>query len=140
MFSLPEEDVEFLAEKNFAHNLVSEEVAGGTEARRGIIISGVPVPQNLREVTPNGLVERGDCEVMILVPSGYATTKLDSFYTRPHLKRSDSNEPGATSFPQRLFGEDWQFWSRHLDDKDWRPGVDGIATYLTYVKNELRGA
>jgi len=140
MVSLPEEDVEFLAEKNVAYKLVSEQLNGGAGERNGIVIAGVPVPANLREVTPNGLTERIDCEVMILVPGGYASTKLDSFYTKPHLKRSDGNEPASTGFPQQLFGEDWQFWSRHLDEKDWRPGVDGIATYLAYIKNELRGA
>jgi hypothetical protein len=139
MFNLPEEDVEFLTEKKVTYRLVSETTPDGGR-RNGIIISGVPVPLNLLESAQSGLTQRVDCEVMIVLPSGYASTKLDSFYTKPHLKRRDGSEPASTSFPQKLFEEDWQFWSRHLDDKDWRAGVDGIDTYLTYLKNELRAA
>lgn len=140
MFSLPEEDVEFLATKGVAHKLVSEQAGSNPGVRNGIVFLDVAVPANLREVAPSGLVECTGCQVMVVVPGGYASTKLDSFYTKPHLRRSDGSEPGSTAFPQTLFGEEWQFWSRHLDDKDWRPGVDGISTYLSYIKNELRRA
>ena len=73
-----------------------------------------------------------------LIPPQYATTKLDSFYTRPHLKRQDGSDPQNTAADQEVFDTKWQFWSRHLTDNQWRPDIDGLETYLQYVRDELR--
>jgi hypothetical protein len=76
----------------------------------------------------------------VLVPDGYATTKLDSFCALPRLKRPDDSDPQAANGETALFGKTWQFWSRHLDDKEWRVGIDGLRTYLSYIRGELRNA
>jgi hypothetical protein len=78
--------------------------------------------------------------LMILIPKGYSTTKLDSFYTVPHLKRANGSDPNSASGRETIFGREWQFWSRHLTEREWRPGIDGLETYLQYVQVELRGA
>jgi hypothetical protein len=76
----------------------------------------------------------------VLIPSGYATTKLDSFYTLAHLKRPNGTDPQNATVVQALFQKNWQFWSRHLEDADWRVGKDGLRTFLSYIRNELRNA
>jgi hypothetical protein len=80
------------------------------------------------------------CALLILIPSQYATTKLDSFYTIPHLKRADGSDPQNANNNSPLFKRSWQFWSRHLNNDEWRVGIDGFETYLQYVRSELRGA
>ena len=80
------------------------------------------------------------CDLLILIPSGYPTTKLDSFYTIPRLKRPDGTDPAAANGENELFGKKWQFWSRHLDDKDWVPDRDGLNSYISYVHQALRAA
>ncbi|MDA9419089.1 hypothetical protein XH81_30080 [Bradyrhizobium sp. CCBAU 25360] len=75
---------------------------------------------------------------MILIPPQYATTKLDSFYTRPYLTRQDGNGPQNTTTDHELFGAKWQFWSRHLAKDQWRPDIDGLETYLQHVRDALK--
>jgi hypothetical protein len=89
---------------------------------------------------PNSLTVCASCDLLIQIPSGYSTTKLDSFYTRPVLKRSNGTHPDCAASEQPLFGESWQFWSRHLQDNEWRPGTDGMETFLQYVRAELKKA
>ena len=73
-----------------------------------------------------------------MIPDGYATTKLDSFYTIPRFKRADGHDPQNATVDSALFGKTWQFWSRHLDDNDWRVGIDGLRTFISYIRGELR--
>jgi hypothetical protein len=78
--------------------------------------------------------------ILVLIPKGYSKTKLDSWYVRPALKLSNGLPVAATGDDQDLFQQKWQFWSRHLDDKEWRPGTDNIEIYLQYIRAGLRDA
>lgn len=137
---LPADDREYLSSKGLAFEEASEAVADGT-VRRAVILKGFPCDglfsRSGDSIQP--LAKQATCSVAILVPNGYATTKLDSFYTIPRLCRADGSEPPSTGSAD-LFGQSWQFWSRHLADADWRPGLDGLETYLQYVRNELKKA
>jgi hypothetical protein len=135
---LPEEDQEYLRNKGCGYHLVAEVGVDGKIVGRALLFASFSVPGNLRVQTDSGLVVCQNCELMILIPPGYSATKLDSFYTRPHLKRTDGSDPQNANVEQLLFGRPWQFWSRHIADTDWRAGVDGIGTYLNYIVNELR--
>ena len=138
MTFLPEEDQEYLDSSGIRHELLTE--ADGNIKRRGVLLPGFALAGNLRAQQNGSLVVPETCDVLILIPEGYATTKLDSFYTSPHLKRADGSDPQAATGTPTLFGKPWQFWSRHLDDSDWRVGVDCLRTYLSYIRGELRGA
>ena len=139
-FSLPEDDRDFLAYKKLPHRLLSEKVPGGDE-RRGVVLEGRPVPDNLRPAEAGSQIPPLTTDVLVLIPPGYATTKLDSFYTGVRLVRiADGNTPQNAEGHQELFGITWQFWSRHLANEDWRPGIDSLATYLQYINAELRRA
>jgi hypothetical protein len=137
MSFLPEEDQEFLESKRIKYELLSEKGPDGTD-RRGVLFPGFAFAGNLRMQKDGALISCEACDVLIMVPSGYATTKLDSFYTLPRLKRPDGADPQAANGETGLFQRTWQFWSRHLDDKEWRAGIDGLRTYLSYIRGELR--
>jgi hypothetical protein len=136
---LPEEDQEFLDGNGVRYELLTERTPEGTE-RRGVLFPGFVFVGDLRTHKDGSLIACESCDVLLLVPDGYATTKLDSFYTIPRLKRPDGSDPQNANGDTALFAKNWQFWSRHLDDSDWRVGVDGLRTYLSYIRSELRRA
>lgn len=139
MSFLPEEDQEFLDGNEIKYQLLIEKMPNGAE-RRGVLFPGFALVGNLRMQKGGTWVPCGACDLLVLIPDGYSTSKLDSFYTSPRLKRSDGNDPNRASGETQVFGRSWQFWSRHIDDKEWRVGVDGLRTYLCYVRSELRNA
>ncbi len=139
-FKLPEEDQAYLDENQIAHKLMSEPQPGGPN-RRGVLLPAFRFQgAHLLQASETGLVECDKCDLLIIVPAGYSTTKLDSFYTSPHLKRPDQSDPQNANGRADLFGRSWQFWSRHLEDAAWRIGVDGLRTFLSYIRGELRRA
>jgi Prokaryotic E2 family E len=138
MTFLPEDDRIYLAEKGFEYEELTETLPTGDE-RRAVKFPRFKLDGHLRALHEGQLVPREVCDVLILIPKGYATTKLDCFYTSPHLKRADGTNPVATAAGE-VFKTQWQFWSRHLEDKDWRVGVDGLSTFLSYVDHALRAA
>jgi len=139
MTFIPEDDLDYLRRKELKFDVKTEQLPDGNK-RNGIVFPEYALDGNLRTQTPGGLVNCPTCSLLILIPVGYATTKLDSFYTRPFLKRADGTNPNTATGEQLLFGEQWQFWSRHLQDNEWRVDVDGLETYLQYVHAELRRA
>jgi hypothetical protein len=139
MSFLPEEDQEFLSESGLQYEEVIEKMADGKE-RRGVRFPAFSFSGNLRATNGGSLVTANVCDLLVVVPDGYATTKLDSFYTIPKLKRADGNDPQNATVDSDLFGRKWQFWSRHLDDNDWRIGIDGLRTFISYIRGELRNA
>jgi len=137
MSFLPEEDLEFLAGSGTTYEELTEKIPDGKE-RRGVLFPSFSFSSNLRMVDNGLLVVTTTCDLLVLVPDGYATTKLDSFYTLPKLKKADGTDPQNANGETLLFQKTWQFWSRHLDDKDWRVGVDSLRTFLSYIRGELR--
>jgi len=95
---------------------------------------------NLKAQANGTLASCDRCDVLVVIPDGYATTKLDSFYTIPRLKRGDGADPQNATGDTPMFGRSWQFWSRHLNDGDWRIGIDGLRTFLSYIRGELKNA
>jgi hypothetical protein len=75
MSFLPEEDQEFLDGNGLQYELLTAKTPEGTE-RRGVLLPGFAFVGDLRT--------QGD---------GALTTKLDSFYTIPRLKRPDGSDP-----------------------------------------------
>lgn len=136
MFTLPEEDVEYLTMKKLAFELCEEAVPGGG-IRKAVLFRQLPFSSGL--VAVNGEAIRA-CDLLILIPEGYATTRLDSFYTAPRLHVPGGGNPLQAAGDQVLFERKWQFWSRHLQEGEWRDGTDGLSTYLPMVLSELAKA
>ncbi len=139
MSFLPEDDQDFLSENGIRHQLLTEKLPDGTD-RNGVLLPGFAFTGNLWTSQNGGMVSCTVCDLLILIPSGYATTKLDSFYTLPRLKCANGNDPQAANSETAVFQKAWQFWSRHLADSEWRVGKDGLRIYLSYIRSELRSA
>lgn len=133
---LPEDDQDFLRLKAIAHRLLSD--GDGPDARRAVEFPGFQLPPNLCQRQNGALVPGGTATLMVLIPRGYAKTRLDSWYVKPNLFLPCGGLIDCASSEADLFGDTWQFWSRHLTDDEWRPDVDGLETYLQYIRSGLR--
>ncbi len=74
--------------------------------------------------------------LLIMLPAGYPTANPDMFWTYPDVKLTSGAWPLASEYHQAFHGKNWQRWSRHYPG-NWRPGIDGLRTYLASVKAEL---
>ena len=137
-FTLPEDDQQYLNEKQIPHELVAEQDGGAI--RRAVRFRSFAFKGNLLAQKDGVWVPCAVADIVVLVPTGYSTTRLDSFYTLPRLKRPDGSDPANATGDTTMFGETWQFWSRHLEEKDWRPGIDNLCTFLNYIRGELKAA
>lgn len=137
-FHLPEEDQEYLTANVVPHELLAEEAGGAI--RRAVKFPGFAFTGNLMSAKDGTLAPCHVVDLIVLVPDGYATTPLDSFYTLPRLMRNDGGAPVNATGDTTMFGQTWQFWSRHLDKQDWRPGIDNLRTFLSYIRGELKAA
>lgn len=135
---LPEDDQAFLNDNDIPHELVAEQDGGAV--RRAVRFPGFTFNGNLMAMEDGLLVTCNTVELIVLVPDGYATTPLDSFFTLPRLKRPDGTDPANASGDTAMFGRTWQFWSRHLNKEDWRPDIDNLRTFLSYIRAELKAA
>lgn len=137
MSFIPENDQEFLDESGIKYQILTEKLPDGTE-RNGVLFPEFSFAGNL--CVPNGgaMVTHAVCDLLVLIPKGYATTKLDSFYTIPRLKRADGSDPVNANTENQLFQKNWQFWSRHLDDNDWQFGKYDLRKFLSHIRHELR--
>ena len=94
---------------------------------------------------PNGY-QPTSADLLIRLPAGYPDVKPDMFWTRPDIKLVNGAWPAASEHhevPGTGNGSDvyqeiaWQRWSRHTNTLEWRPGIDGLRSYLATVKREL---
>jgi hypothetical protein len=134
---LPEDDQDFLQLKGIKHALHEEDVPGG-EKRRGVEFLEFPLPPNLYTRQDGNLVATANVSILVLIPKGYAKTKLDSWYIHPAVFLSGGQTANCAGVESDVFGRKWQFWSRHLADGEWREGIDGLETYLQYIHGGLR--
>lgn len=134
---LPEDDQDFLRLKEIKHALHEEDVPGG-EKRRGIEFLDYALPQTLFARKDGNLLAGSSVSVLVLIPKGYAKTRLDSWYISPSVFLANGQAANCANSEAILFGRSWQFWSRHLADGEWREGIDGLETYLQYVRSGLR--
>ena len=118
-YLLPPEDIEFLEGMKYDWHQCVE---GG---KRGLVISGYQLP---RGYTPDVV------DLMLLIPTDYPIAGIDMFYFSPGVTRSDRSPINKLRHEDH-FDKQWQRWSRH---PIWRPGIDSIATHITYVGNQLR--
>lgn len=131
---LPEDDRDYLESKGFKYVLKDD----GTH--KGVLISDFSFDGSLYQEQSGNPAICNSCELLILIPEQYNTTRLDNFYTRPFLKRADRLDPVNANGRQQLFGEEWQFWSRHLTDEEWKKSVRGLEVWIPYVRAALRDA
>jgi hypothetical protein len=122
---LPAADVEHLRLRGLRFRAVLE---GNFVA---LVILGYPLPAGY---------DHDAVDLLIRLPApGWPDVKPDMWWTLPWVRVVANNAyPPAADSPQPFEGESWQRWSRH--STKWRPGVDGLGTFLAQVDREIRKA
>ena len=127
MSFLPESDREFLQEKEFGFREVT------SNGHRGLIISDFTLP---KEKYDHDIVD-----LLILLPQGYPDAMPDMFYLFPEVVLiPEMMTPKAANVKFDFDDISWQRWSRHAPTQNWRPGIDGLHTYLKKVETALQVA
>ena len=122
MSNLPRRCRLYLEAKRFNFQEVSD---NGTSA---ILVSDFKLPSGKFDVDVVSL--------LLLLPDGYPDASPDMFYLHPWIKLQGASAwPPAATVKLEFLGTSWQRWSRHWSD--WRPGRDGIQTWLLKVRNAL---
>lgn len=125
---LPSKDRLFLRSKGFSF----KEADDG--AQKGIIIDNFPI-------RPAGKFSTDYATLLVLLPKGYPDVPPDMFYFAPVITyRQTGGVPDRAHTHLVYKGTTWQRWSRHAPGDIWRPGIDGIQTYLQRVFTALNVA
>ncbi|MBW2662418.1 MAG: hypothetical protein JRD93_10615 [Deltaproteobacteria bacterium] len=127
MSFLPEFDQNYLQEKGFNFKEASN------NGNKGIIISGF--------VLPEGKYDQDKVDLLILLPQGYPDISPDMFYLFPAVVLMPGKQTAKAANVKFNFENiEWQRWSRHSPGPTWRPGIDGLHTYLKKVETALQVA
>ena len=120
---LPAPDSAFLAERGLDY---STEVEGGMVC---VVVSRWPVPSGYN-------VQKAD--LLVRLPTGYPDLAPDMWWFDPAVLRLDGCKIPNTEAVEHHLGRAWQRWSRHLEPGQWHSGVDGIGSFFTLIREELR--
>lgn len=127
MSFLPESDREYLKEKGYEY----QEIIDGSQ--RGILFPKWKLPA--------GKFNLDEVDLLVLIPSGYRDTPLDMFYSYPEiLLKNEQKKPKATEANHIFQSKTYQRWSRHLPSGTWRPGIDGLHTFMQAIQKALSEA
>jgi hypothetical protein len=74
--------------------------------------------------------------LLLRLPPGFPDATPDMFWLDPPVTTTAGTAIAGTEAREIHAGRTWQRWSRHIQGQ-WRPGVDNLATYLTYVRRCL---
>jgi len=122
---LPEADEQYLAAKGISYKLVP----GASEVffiAKDLAVSATKW-------------DRSQTDLMLRIPNGYPNAGLDMFWVDPPLQFRTGGYPTSADQFENHASRRWQRFSRHLATP-WRPGVDGIGSFLALVLAELRGS
>lgn len=122
---LPDWDREFLERAGIAHRVFED---GGM---LNVELIDFPLPAGLNTPTAS---------VLFRLSASYPDVAPDMWWVVPHLERADGRGIPATESFETYDGRTWQRWSRHLDPGAWRPGIDGLESYVRLLRNELGSA
>ena len=125
---LPKRDQEYLKAKGLQYT----EIVDGN--RNGLIINNF--------LLPAGKFNSATTQLLIIIPQGYNDSHPDMFFCYPKVTFSGTlNAPSQTEGVVPFNSIQWQQWSRHLNTgNDWRPGIDGIESYLQKVNHAFKTA
>ena len=120
--SLPQVDKDFLSERAIEHQISSE---GG--------MTCVVLP---KWQLPKGFDHEGS-DLLIRLAPGYPDVHPDMWWFDPPIHLADGQKLPNTEARENHLGRQWQRWSRHFSNGQWKPGTDCLETYLTLIKQTL---
>src|SRR5262245_55035919 len=133
--ALPERDVDFLLEKGWPASITVTRV-------------GAEIHVVFKDYTfPNGAYIPNSSDLLVRLIPPYPNENPDMFWTLTQVSLAKGGRPAQTEVmqvpapsghEQAYANVNWQRWSRHFNDKGlWRPGVDGLRTYMASIRLEL---
>lgn len=123
MALLFDDDYRFLAEVGIDHT--------EDEPSRFLIFKDFSLPGNI--YVANDL-PRTAVDVLYVIPPNYNTAGGDMFWVHPRLYRANgepipnANGPGEDS--RTFAGIEYLRWSRHWNNRPWKPKIDNIRTIV----------
>lgn len=123
-FYLPDEDTQFLDNLGLDWEAIQDGRA------RGVVLYDFPMPVPFRPDTLN---------IKINMPQDYTSgAALDMFFTDKHVTRSDGKGIIGLTESTTFYNRKWWQWSRHYPNNTrWRPGINSLATHISYVQHIL---
>ena len=120
--SLPPVDMAFLNERGIVHEIIP------ADGMTCVVLPEWPLPAGLdREVS----------DLLIRLHPGYPDVQPDMWWFAPAVHLADGRELPQTNVIETYFGRSWQRWSRHFNGGQWKPGIDGLESYLALIRHEL---
>ena len=71
------------------------------------------------------------------IPSAYPDVQIDMVFFYPALALTKGRQISSISF-RPIDGNQYQQWSRHRNNGEWRPGLDNVCMHLLMVENWLK--
>ena len=119
---LPQSDVRYLNDRGVAHDIVTE--SGMT----CVVMSQWPLP--------NGL-DRNAADLLVRLSPGYPDVAPDMWWFCPAVHLANGKALPATNVVEKYLDRQWQRWSRHFTKGQWQSGVDGLASFLALIRQDL---
>ena len=120
--TLPQSDVAHLNERGVPHEIVTES---------GMICVVMP-----RWPLPSGL-DHDTADLLLRLSPGYPDVPPDMWWFSPAVHLANGQALPATNVVETYLGRQWQRWSRHFTAGQWQSGVDGLASFLALVRQDL---
>jgi hypothetical protein len=120
--TLPQLDLDFLNERGGEHSVTLE--AGMV----CVVLSEFTLPP--------GYVNPAASLLLRLNP-GFPDVPPDMWWFDPPVRRTDGVIVPATEHQETHLGKTWQRWSRHLNQGQWRSGIDRLENFVGLIRSEL---
>jgi hypothetical protein len=77
-------------------------------------------------------------DLLLRLPQGFPDVPPDMWWMTPAVTYAATGaEPPLANVREQYLGREWQRWSRHLSDGQWRPGRDSLRTFLRIIRTDL---
>ena len=121
--SLPPYDAEYLANREIDHTVA---IDGGMVC---VVFNSHKLPAGY---------DRSHSDLLLRLNPGYPDVAPDMWWFCPSISRTDGKPIEATNSIESHLGRQWQRWSRHFKQGQWRSGVDSLETFLALINSDLK--
>ena len=120
--ALPTADVNYLEGRGLIYTVTTE------SNMTCVLIPGFRLPPGY---------DRDQSDLLLRLNPGYPDVPPDMWWFDPPVRLRDGRTVPATESMEQYLGRVWQRWSRHLNQGQWRQGVDCLETFLALVRSDL---
>lgn len=120
--ALPQPDIDYLTERAAPHAVATE--------------SGMTCVVLPKWSLPSGF-DRVAADLLIRLHPGYPDVPPDMWWFCPAVHLANGASLPATGVSEIHLGRQWQRWSRHFNSGQWQSGIDGLASFLALIRQDL---